>query len=130
MITIKPQTGHYIVIVTGKNGIRTYAVTKEGCSCGHKQCPHWLAVVAYRKTEAPGPTKDKEVRKVAGIRACPVCDAPVGGWPVWRCSEGGYQHYFEWLNGTVYDGTVEKWMTGDGKREWDRLIAHDDEEEI
>jgi hypothetical protein len=114
MLRIKTHAGYYEVAVGSSKGVRAYFVDKsKSCTCGKDACGHVDAVAAYLKAggqRAKEATRDR-VRAALLLGACPICTALTDNQAVWRCSRGGYKHYFQWLDETVHKGAVRKWHT-------------------
>lgn len=109
MLSVKAKDGYYEVFVGQRDCNSVFFVDKQRtCSCGDADCAHVEAVSAYLKSGG----RRAAPALLHGIATrCPVCESLTDGQRVWRCSTGGYVHYFEWLDETVHNGAVRKWHT-------------------
>lgn len=128
MMTVKARDGYYQVIVASKRGLESFFITKINgkveCTCGASGCAHVSAVRAYIDAggQLAGTSVPQEVEKIAGIKRCPVCGAQtIKCGTNWRCAADS-AHFFEWLN-QKHGDKVRKWMCGEGKEAWEKIIS-------
>ena len=124
MLSVKARDGYYEVYVGQKDRDAVFFVDKQRtCNCGNAECAHVEAVAAYLKSG--GRRAAPALLSGMGTK-CPVCESLTDGQAVWRCSTGGYVHYFRWLDETVHNGAVRKWFT----EQWEGKASAPTPEEI
>jgi len=115
---VRPQSGHYLVIVSGLDGLYVRVVTKDKvCSCGASRCAHIEAVRDYL---VAGGERAQEYAHIEGVcekllSGCPVCGSPIvygkfawSAGDIWHCEEDS-SHYWLWRV-ELKSGAARKFM--------------------